>query len=300
MADGFVQVAPDSTGKKVDNEEITTGAGTVERQRVRLGGLAAAELADVRNATPGGTDYGIVTRNIPSGTQPVSGTFWQATQPVSGTFWQATQPVSGPLTDAQLRATAVPVSGTFWQATQPVSGPLTDTQLRASAVPVSGTFFQATQPVSGTVTANIGTAGTLALDATLTGGSAAVQLGTATGKTNVLKTGALTTTAVTADQVILTYTVTTGKTFYLQYFQVEARLTTFAATTTLFGTFSLEIVAGTKVFTLDIANAGVITPQGVTFTEPIPIPAGTVVRLVCTPAATTSFAWKGAFGGYEK
>jgi len=29
-----------------------------------------------------------------------------------------------------------------------VTGPLTDTQLRASAVPVSGTFFQATQPVS--------------------------------------------------------------------------------------------------------------------------------------------------------
>jgi hypothetical protein len=45
---------------------------------------------------------------------------------VTGTFWQATQPVSGPLTDTQLRASAVPVSG-----------PLTDTQLRASAVPVS-------------------------------------------------------------------------------------------------------------------------------------------------------------------
>jgi len=40
---------------------------------------------------------------------------------VTVTFWQATQPVSGPLTDTQLRATAVPVSGTFWQATQPVS-----------------------------------------------------------------------------------------------------------------------------------------------------------------------------------
>lgn len=39
-----------------------------------------------------------------------------------------TQPVSGPLTDAELRATAVPVSG-----------PLTDAQLRATAVPVSGT-----------------------------------------------------------------------------------------------------------------------------------------------------------------
>lgn len=43
-----------------------------------------------------------------------------------------TQPVSGPLTDAQLRATAVPISGTVT-----ASGPLTDTQLRATAVPVS-------------------------------------------------------------------------------------------------------------------------------------------------------------------
>lgn len=40
-------------------------------------------------------------------TQPTTPT---DTQPVSGAFWQATQPVSGPLTDAQLRATAVPVS----------------------------------------------------------------------------------------------------------------------------------------------------------------------------------------------
>lgn len=54
----------------------------------------------------------------PSNPLPVSGTFWQATQPVTGTFWQATQPVSiaatvtvsGPLTDAELRATAVPIS----------------------------------------------------------------------------------------------------------------------------------------------------------------------------------------------
>lgn len=52
-------------------------------------------------------------------------------------------PVSGPLTDTQLRATAVPVSGpltdTQLRATPvPVSGGLTDTQLRASAVPVIG------------------------------------------------------------------------------------------------------------------------------------------------------------------
>jgi hypothetical protein len=76
------------------------------------------------------------------GTVGISGTV-----PVSGTFWQATQPVSGPLTDAQLRATAVPVSGTV-TANTGLSQPLTDAQLRATAVPVSGTFWQATQPVS--------------------------------------------------------------------------------------------------------------------------------------------------------
>jgi hypothetical protein len=42
------------------------------------------------------------------------------TVPVSGTV-TANTGLSQPLTDAQLRATAVPVSGTFYQATQPVS-----------------------------------------------------------------------------------------------------------------------------------------------------------------------------------
>ena len=45
---------------------------------------------------------------------------------VSVDNFPATQPVTGPLTDAELRATAVPVSG-----------PLTDTQLRATPVPVT-------------------------------------------------------------------------------------------------------------------------------------------------------------------
>lgn len=49
--------------------------------------------------------------------------------------------VTGPLTDAQLRATAVPVSGPLTDAqlratAVPVSGPLTDAQLRASSVVV--------------------------------------------------------------------------------------------------------------------------------------------------------------------
>ena len=51
--------------------------------------------------------------------------------PLTDTQIRATAlPVSGPLTDTQLRATALPVSG-------PVTGGLTDTQLRATAVPVT-------------------------------------------------------------------------------------------------------------------------------------------------------------------
>jgi hypothetical protein len=63
--------------------------------------------------------------------------------PLTDTQIRATAlPVSGPLTDTQLRATAVPVTGgltdTQLRATAvPVSGPLTDTQLRATAVPVT-------------------------------------------------------------------------------------------------------------------------------------------------------------------
>jgi hypothetical protein len=81
------------------------------------------------------------------------------------------QPWTFQVVDATHGLPVVPQTGATWA----VTGPLTDAQLRASAVPVSGTFWQATQPVSGTVTANIGTVNGLALDATLTGGTALFQ-----------------------------------------------------------------------------------------------------------------------------
>lgn len=174
-----------------------------------------------------GTAVDVNTGNASAGTQrvvlatnqpavAVTGSFYQATQPVSlasvpthgvtGTFWQATQPVSGPLTDTQLRATAVPVSGTFYQATQPVSAsalplptgaatsakqPAIGTAGVASsdvisvqgiaggvAQPVSGTFWQTTQPVSGTVTINPIPAGTNAIGSITNTSFASTQSGT--------------------------------------------------------------------------------------------------------------------------
>jgi hypothetical protein len=69
----------------------------------------------------------------------------------------ATTAVTGPLTDTQLRATAVPVSGTFFQATQPVS---------AASLPLpSGAATAAKQPA-------LGTAGTPSADVVTVQGNA--------------------------------------------------------------------------------------------------------------------------------
>ena len=66
--DGYVQVAPDSTGKKIDNSELTVGADTVERQRVIIAGANDVQLADVLNTQAKGTEYGLVVRNLPADT----------------------------------------------------------------------------------------------------------------------------------------------------------------------------------------------------------------------------------------
>lgn len=51
MADSFTQVAPDSTGDKIDTSEITVGANTVQRQRINIADpVTAANIATVSAA----------------------------------------------------------------------------------------------------------------------------------------------------------------------------------------------------------------------------------------------------------
>ena len=128
-----------------------------------------------------------------------------------------------------------------------------------------------------------------------------VSLGTSTGKTVVMKTGTLVTTAVTANQVVLTYTVTAGKTFYLQYVKICSQLTSTPgnANPIALGTVSLESPAGTKLYSI-LQMYGAIQWDFQDFAEPLPIAAGTVLRIVTTPVTATSTLWLGNFGGYEK
>lgn len=52
MSDSFIQVPPDSTGKKLDTEQLTVGANTVERERMQIAGDSATDIAPV-TATDG-------------------------------------------------------------------------------------------------------------------------------------------------------------------------------------------------------------------------------------------------------
>jgi hypothetical protein len=82
MADGFIVVQPDSTGKKVDSTELTVGTNTVERQRLILTGSTALSILELLNSAPTGAEYAIPTRNIPSA--PTSPVHSNATVTVSG------------------------------------------------------------------------------------------------------------------------------------------------------------------------------------------------------------------------
>jgi hypothetical protein len=123
---------------------------------------------------------------------------------------------------------------------------------------------------------------------------------TGTLNKNVLQTALLTTTATTADQVILSYTVPANQTFYLNAIEANVALTTFAATATDFGSISLR-QNGVKVVTFStVAGTGTLsTPLFLPFPD-LPYSAGDVFTIVCTPLAATSFDWEANLIGYLK
>lgn len=88
MADDKLQVTgSDAAIKQVDGDSLTVAGTTVFRERDRIAGGAAAELADVRNAAPGASDYGLVTR-VADGHNVVEGLTTDAavTSDVNGTL----------------------------------------------------------------------------------------------------------------------------------------------------------------------------------------------------------------------
>lgn len=256
------------------------------------------------------TIAGTVTANVGTGTQPVSGTVtanagagpWPVTDngaslTVDGSVSiSGSAAVTGPLTDGQLRASAVPVSGTValdsaslaalettgvavsnFPATQPVSGtvtatgPLTDAQLRASAVPISGTVTAnvgtGTQPVSGTVSV-----------------SGAVDESPATL--------AVTATGAAAAAVTATLPAVAGQFHYITSIQII-----YYATVAVVGTATPVVVTttnlpGSPAFTFPRAMAiGTVNEQKFEF--PISLKSSVVnTATTIVGPATTSILWR--------
>ena len=118
---------------------------------------------------------------------------------------------------------------------------------------------------------------------------------------NVLVAGTLASSAVTANQVILTYTVPANKTLWLQYLEANVKLTTFATTATDFGSLSFRVNGvALNTFTV-IAGPGVLnTPLYIEVQDSLPFAAGDVITVVCTPSAVTPFTWEANIAGYLK
>lgn len=102
MADSFIQVPPDSTGRKLDTSGITVGANSVERERMNIADPTLdVGLAKVTNTTPGGSDYGLVAR--------IAGTVTTSTSLTSPTLYtEITQ-----VTKANIKASAGVVKSIF-------------------------------------------------------------------------------------------------------------------------------------------------------------------------------------------
>ena len=259
-------------------DDLTTGGGgggggggglTDTELRATPVPVSVSGVATAANQSTGNSSLSSIDGKTPalvSGRVPVDGS--GVTQPVSGSVTvSGTVTASGPLTDTQLRATAVPVSGTFWQATQPisgsvsvtgttaVSGPLTDSELRATAVPVSGTFWQATQPVSGTVTANAGTNLNTSALAVETGGNLATLAGRVPAQGQALMAASLP-VAIASNQSALTVNRSLAPALLTSYTQAGV-----ITINTVLAMLDCSLYRSVSIQCTSMGTTGVVTPE---------------------------------------
>lgn len=155
-----VTISPNSPAS--GNPSVSTTGSAIPLSATMLGGSDGTNLQPLRSSTstPAGTEQALIVRPIPSGTQAVSA---------------ASLPLP---TGAAADATVTARLGTLGQKTMSGSAPVTMASDQGP-IGISGTVTvidSVALTVAGTVTANVGTTNGLALDATLTGGSAKVQV----------------------------------------------------------------------------------------------------------------------------
>lgn len=172
MAESFIRLPPDNTGKAVRTLDATIGGVLVQHQAYVLVDSSGSILG-TGSAAPAGTENALIVRNIPSGTQTVTGA-------VTVSNFPATQPISAialPLpTGAALDATLT--GGTQKTKLVDTGGTNVASISAAGAVKTDGSAV--TQPVSAAalpLPTGAATQTTLALIETSLGGGLPTALG---------------------------------------------------------------------------------------------------------------------------
>lgn len=185
MADSFVQLPPDSTGKLLDTAAVTVGANTVQRERHVIADNVSNNYASISAAGAVKVDGSAVTQPVSAASLPLpTGASTDATvanpQVTAGTTSAPTKIdiVGGKTTDVTPQYQPIPLTN---------AGAAVKVDGSATTQPVSGSVT-----VSGTVTSNIGTTNGLALDATVSG-LQVTQGSTTAGQKGDLVQGAVTT-----------------------------------------------------------------------------------------------------------
>jgi len=186
------------------NPSVGTNASAIPTSSTQVGGsdgtnLQAARVFDVDSGA--GTQYvlGTILRKSASGGSVEAGT---STDPLrtdpTGTTTQPVSAISLPLPTGA--ATETTLGTRLADATFTNRINTLGQKTMANSTPVVISSDQSAIPVSGTVTANIGTSGSLALDATLTGGTQRTKI--TDGTTNAAVKAA-STAAVAADPAVV-------------------------------------------------------------------------------------------------
>jgi hypothetical protein len=283
MADGQVKVQSVPGGDKtIDNTELLVGGATVERQRVQLGGAGAAELADVRGGTPAAGDLGLVTRNLPTGTQAISTAAGAQVDGHSATLGTtadsaATNTLIGRLQQLLARIPAALVGGRL------------DINLGAAPVTVTTDVSDRAARLVGHVTVDTLPAAAartrVILSATGIASVAAEAL-----MTLQKDVGGVVTTGITE------YVVTAGKTLRVQYIRRGVRFTTMSTTVTFANTTiklresSTTLAVASPLVDADnlAAASNVPTPDTMgIFPDGLEFPAGTHIGFTHVGSATT-------------
>lgn len=251
-------------------------------------GSAIVGKVGIDQTTPGTTNGVQVNAALPTGTNSIG----QVTANAGTNLNTSALFTSSNATAGSAKFQSVDGSGNVVGPVQTIAGTNYMPVFTASSGTTGSAVPARTQMIGGSDGTNLRT---WFIDAL---GIGQVDLGN-TNKSVVMKTGSLVTTATTANQVVLTYTTTTGKTFYLEYFDCVVILTGAAATQTSFGTCSLSI-NGTIVYTQNLKGPGSDYPNTVHLGEPIPVLSTQIILIETTPGAVTSYTWNGNFGGYEK